>query len=222
MVTPLVSKADLVHNDNRGNHAQATSPKGKRAMNRAAGSEQNPIVTITYCVECEYLSLARRLAGHMAAELEVTPILAEGHEGIFAVCLEGNEIFNNLKQGGHVPSDVQITEMVRRELGSGVVRSRGSGIRRDVLNPMGYPPQIQPRRMARRLDTLEGKTIYLVDARFDDSDRFLQQMQHWFEEHLPNTRAVFVSKSGVYTEEDWDLWAEIEEKGDAMIMGVGH
>ena len=92
----------------------------------------------------------------------------------------------------------------------------------DVLNPMGYPPQIEPASMAPRPERLTGKTVYLVDARFDDSDRFLQQMQHWFEEHMPDTQTVFVSKTGVYTEEDWDLWAEIKKKGDAMIMGVGH
>jgi hypothetical protein len=90
------------------------------------------------------------------------------------------------------------------------------------MNPMGFPPQIEPVSMAPRLDGLKGKTIYLVDARFDDSDRFLQQMQAWFEEHMPETKAVFVSKSGVYTEEDPDLWAQIKARADAMIMGVGH
>ena len=43
-----------------------------------------------------------------------------------------------------------------------------------VLNPMGYPPKVSPKPMAPRLDTLDGKTIYLVDCRFDDSDLFLQ------------------------------------------------
>jgi hypothetical protein len=47
-------------------------------------------------------------------------------------------------------------------------------------------------------------------------------MQHWFEEHMPDTKTVFVSKSGVYTEEDPDLWAQIKARADAMIMGVGH
>ena len=54
-----------------------------------------------------------------------------------------------------------------------------------VLNPQGYPPQVTPKDMAPRLDTLDGKTIYLVDCRFDDSDIFLKQMQDWFSEHMP-------------------------------------
>ena len=39
-----------------------------------------------------------------------------------------------------------------------------------VMNPMGYPPKITQLGMAPRLDTLDGKTVYLVDCRFDDGD----------------------------------------------------
>ena len=50
---------------------------------------------------------------------------------------------------------------------------------------MGYPPAITPVDMAPRPDSLDGKTVYLVDCRFDDGDIFLQQMQAWFAEHCP-------------------------------------
>ena len=49
-----------------------------------------------------------------------------------------------------------------------------------VLNPMGYPPKITPKALAPRLDSLDGKTVYLVDPRFDDSGLFLRQLQNWF------------------------------------------
>jgi hypothetical protein len=91
-----------------------------------------------------------------------------------------------------------------------------------VMNPMGYPPKIAQLGMAPRLDTLEGKTVYLVDTRFDDGDRLLQQMQAWFAEHMSTVNTVLVSKSGVYTEDDPELFQEIAEQGDAMIMAVGH
>jgi hypothetical protein len=91
-----------------------------------------------------------------------------------------------------------------------------------ALNPMGYPPQITQLGMAPRLETLEGKTLYLVDVRFDDGDRLLQQMQNWFAEHMPQTHTVLVSKAGVYMEEDPALFQDIQAKGDAMIMAVGH
>ena len=43
-----------------------------------------------------------------------------------------------------------------------------------VHNPMGYPPQISAKPLAPRLDTLDGRTVYLVDCRFDDSDILLK------------------------------------------------
>ncbi len=91
-----------------------------------------------------------------------------------------------------------------------------------VMNPMGYPPVIKQLEMAPRLDSLEGKTVYLVDVRFDDGDILLQQMQGWFADHKPGVNAVFVRKSGVYTQDDTSLFEEIREKADAVILGVGH
>jgi hypothetical protein len=87
---------------------------------------------------------------------------------------------------------------------------------------MGYPPQITQLGMAPRLDTLEGKTVYLVDCRFDDGDLLMGQMQAWFTEHRPSVKTVLKSKSGVYTEDDPELFAEIKERGDALVLGVGH
>jgi hypothetical protein len=91
-----------------------------------------------------------------------------------------------------------------------------------VLNPMGYPPKVSARPMAPRLDTLEGKTVYLVDARFDDSELLLKAMQDWFAEHMPSVATRFVQLSSVYTRDDPKTWGEIKESGDAAIIGVGH
>lgn len=91
-----------------------------------------------------------------------------------------------------------------------------------VYNPMGYPPKITQLGMAPRLDTLDGKTIYLVDCRFDDADLLMQQMAAWFAEHMPKVKTVLRSKSGVYTDDDPALFQEIKEKGDALVLGVGH
>src|SRR5712691_11285696 len=91
-----------------------------------------------------------------------------------------------------------------------------------VLNPLGYPPKITRKALAPRLSTLEGKTIYLVDCRFDDSDIFLQQMQAWFAERMPSVKTVFKPISSVYTRDDPATWEEIQAKGDAAIIGVGH
>ena len=91
-----------------------------------------------------------------------------------------------------------------------------------VMNPMGYPPKITQLGMAPRLDTLEGKRVYLVDCRFDDGDLLMGQMQAWFAEHMPSVKTVLRSKAGVYTEDDPELFQEIKERGDALVLGVGH
>ncbi len=91
-----------------------------------------------------------------------------------------------------------------------------------VLNPMGYPPKVTAKPMAPRVNTLNGKTVYLVDCRFDDSDLFLKQMQGWFEENMPGVRTRFIQIRNVYTKDDPQTWQEIKERGDAAIIGVGH
>ena len=91
-----------------------------------------------------------------------------------------------------------------------------------VLNPMGYPPQITAKPMAPRLDTLDGKIIYLVDCRFDDSDVFLKQMQGWFTDNMPGVRTRFIQIRNVYTKDDPETWEEVKQNGQAAIVGVGH
>jgi hypothetical protein len=48
-----------------------------------------------------------------------------------------------------------------------------SRARISVLNPLGYPPKPTRKSVADRLESLDGKTIYLVDCRFDDSIELL-------------------------------------------------
>jgi hypothetical protein len=91
-----------------------------------------------------------------------------------------------------------------------------------VLNPVGYPPKINPKPMAPRLESLDGKRIYLVDPRFDDSGLFLRQMQDWFAEHMPSVKTAIVEMSSVYTKDDPKTWELIKANGDGAIIGVGH
>jgi hypothetical protein len=91
-----------------------------------------------------------------------------------------------------------------------------------TLNPVGFPPKVTRKTLAPRLDTLDGKTVYLVDCRFDDSDVFLRQMQAWFAEHMPAVRTVFKPISSVYLNDDPATWEEIKARAHAAILGVGH
>jgi hypothetical protein len=91
-----------------------------------------------------------------------------------------------------------------------------------VLNPVGYPPKVTAKQMAPRLESLDGKTVYLVDARFDDSIELLKQVEAWFGDHMPSVTTRLVSLNNVYHHDDPETWEEIKARGDAAIIGVGH
>ena len=90
------------------------------------------------------------------------------------------------------------------------------------LNPKGTPPAIQLIPMAPRLDSLDGKTVWLVDTGFEGGGMLLQQIQLWFKQNMPTVNVIFRRKAGPYMEDDPALWQEIKAKGHAAIMAVGH
>ena len=91
-----------------------------------------------------------------------------------------------------------------------------------VHNPVGYPPKVAGKPLAPRLDTLDGRTVYVVDCRFDDSDILLKQVQAWFAEHMPSVKTVYKPISSVYTKDDPETWKEVKANGHAAIVGLGH
>jgi hypothetical protein len=92
-----------------------------------------------------------------------------------------------------------------------------------VLNPLGTPPPIKLKNMAPRLGILDGKTIYIVDDGFVGGDNLLLEMVDWFGQNYPKTTVVFKRKGGGgFDAEDPKLWAEIKEKANGVIIGMGH
>jgi hypothetical protein len=91
-----------------------------------------------------------------------------------------------------------------------------------VLNPVGFPPKINKKASAPRPESLNGKTVYLVDCRFDDSIELLKQVQSWFAEHMPAVKTEIISLSATYQHDDPKTWEVIKAEGDAAIVGVGH
>ncbi len=76
--------------------------------------------------------------------------------------------------------------------------------------------------MARRLDSLDNKTVYLVDTGFGGSYRFMLQLQKWFSAHMPSVTTIRKRKTGgAFMDDTTDLWEEIKAKGHAVVLGVG-
>jgi hypothetical protein len=91
-----------------------------------------------------------------------------------------------------------------------------------AVSPKGTPPAVILSAMAPRLDSLDGKTIYLVDTGFFGGGALLEEIQNWFHENTPGVKTVFRKKAGPYAEDDPKLWAEIKASGNAAIMAIGH
>jgi len=92
----------------------------------------------------------------------------------------------------------------------------------ETLNPKGMPPAVQLVPMAPRLDSLDGKTVFLVSDGFAGADRFLAQIAIWFQKNMPSVKTVYRLKAGSYFDDDPKLMAEIKASGNAMIMAYGH
>ncbi len=182
--------------------------------------QQTQDIKIAYCIECRYGFLAKSLAKQIQERFDLAVTLVPSHGGIYAISINDEVIYNNLDQGGMLPDVQEILATMESMIKPSVSVKRIQKLK--VYNPMGFPPAIESVKMAPRLDNLDGKLIYLVDARFNDGDRFLLQMQRWFNENLPQTRTKFVKKAGVYTEEDTALFEEIKQQGDAMVLAIGH
>lgn len=93
-----------------------------------------------------------------------------------------------------------------------------------VLNPLGTPPPIKLMPMAPRLDTMKGKTIYIVNDGYPGSNILLGELTAVLKEKYPETKFVYKDKqSGIgFGREEPALWKEMEEKADAMIIALGH
>lgn len=92
--------------------------------------------------------------------------------------------------------------------------------RLSVLDPRGYPPLVKGKRLASRLSSLEGKTIYLVDCLFDNSAVFMEQVRDWFGKHLPSVKTPIITPRESWVD-DPAMRAKVAADGDAAILGVG-
>jgi hypothetical protein len=74
-----------------------------------------------------------------------------------------------------------------------------------------------------RLDTLEGKTIFLVDIGWGGESAapgIYKEMKAWFAENMPSVKIETRGIKGSYMSEQPELLKEISEKGDAAMFGI--
>ena len=91
-----------------------------------------------------------------------------------------------------------------------------------VLNPMGTPPPITLKSMVEPPASLDGKTIYFVNTGYIGTDRLMAVMEEWFKANYPKTTVVVKRSAGGMEGVDKNLWAEMGQKADAVIVGLGH
>jgi hypothetical protein len=92
-----------------------------------------------------------------------------------------------------------------------------------VLNPAVTEKLANRVPLAPRLDTLENKTIYIVDMNYEGmiGTPVLGEMQAWFAKNMPSVKVILKLKKGNYIDDDPALWKEIAaNKGNGVILGV--
>lgn len=102
----------------------------------------------------------------------------------------------------------------------------GQSVRSDkitVLNPGIASTMAKRLPLSPRLNSLEGKTIYLVDIGWGGPDAgysVYEEMQAWFAQNMPSVKIVIKRKKGSYAQDDPDLWKEIAKNANAAMVGV--
>ncbi|MBN1190496.1 MAG: hypothetical protein JXA46_12140 [Dehalococcoidales bacterium] len=91
-----------------------------------------------------------------------------------------------------------------------------------VLDPRGQAPLLRRTPMTERLDSLDDKTVYIVHVNWPHTFQFTDELHKVLSGKFPKTTFILKRKLGPYAQDDPKLWAEIQEKGNAAIVSVGH
>jgi hypothetical protein len=92
-----------------------------------------------------------------------------------------------------------------------------------VMNPAITSRMKDRMPLSPRLETLDGKTLYLVDISWGGPEAaysVFEEMKDWFAQNKPSVKIVIKRKTGMYTQDDPALWREIKQNGNAALIGI--
>ena len=92
-----------------------------------------------------------------------------------------------------------------------------------VLNPAISTKMVERVPLVPRIDTLEGKTIYLYDIQWGGPEAaysVYEEMQGWFARNMPSVKTVIHRGSGWMSQDRGILKEIAEKKVDAVIIGI--
>jgi hypothetical protein len=92
-----------------------------------------------------------------------------------------------------------------------------------VMNPAITSKMKDRLPLSPRLETLDGKTLYLVDISWGGPEAaysVFEEIQSWFAQNKPSVKIVIKRKTGMYTQDDPALWREIKQNGHAALIGI--
>jgi hypothetical protein len=92
-----------------------------------------------------------------------------------------------------------------------------------VLNPTPPNRMVDRIPLAPRLNTLEGKTLFLVDIGWGGENAapsIYGEMKAWFAQNMPSVKIEVRRVKGFYMQDQPELLKEISEKGDAAMFGI--
>jgi hypothetical protein len=88
-----------------------------------------------------------------------------------------------------------------------------------ALNPRGLPEPIKVMALSPRLSDLNGKTVYVVNSGKTYADEIFGGVAKLLPERFPGVKVVHTGKKKFYGEDEPELWKEIKERADAVIIG---
>jgi len=99
----------------------------------------------------------------------------------------------------------------------------GDGRLITVLNPAMTEKLAERVPLTPRMDTLEGKTIYLYDTQWggpEAANSVYEEMQAWFAKNIPSAKVVIHKGPGWMSYDKGFLKEIVDKKVDGVVIGI--